>query len=119
MKRELLCRKCVDKFKPGVTPVKTDRGFFRRSTLGITKQPEPHLREITIHTENKSETKQLPLSNYDCDACGKPVGPGVESIAITTWNSEREDEPPMWEEEYLITDPTVIRVVAELQKGNA
>lgn len=114
MKREFVCRKCADtgpKLKLGVSPLKTDPGFFKRTTLGLTKQPEERNREISINGVKHA----LSLEHFNCDHCDKEIKPGTEAIAITTWNSERESEPLQWEEEYLVTDPRVINVAARLQ----
>lgn len=97
--------------KFGVTALRGDPGFFRRVTLGLTKQPEERNRNISINGVKHA----LSLEHFNCDHCDKEIKPGTEAIAVTTWNSEREVEPLAWEEEYLVTDPRVINVAATLQ----
>jgi hypothetical protein len=91
MKREILCVACAAKTVP-MHPQDVLNGFKRRITPLAVKKPDHH--GLTINGEFK------PLRSLVCDHCAQPITDGTRASAVTWWNTHREDEPGLWEEEY-------------------
>jgi hypothetical protein len=104
MSRALLCVKCGRRYPDGrwtVPPGPDGPAESTRTTTGRAKTPTTEQRTMTIYTDGHKERTILPLTNYDCDLCNAPIAPRDRAKAVTVWQPSRQDEPGLWETEYL------------------
>lgn len=104
MIRYIYCRTCGDGWK--LHPGDVQMGFEARTNYISSEIPKDH--GITV---NGAFT---PLEHVFCDKCSDAVT-GKVAVAITMWNTEREVEPLLWEQEYGgIVPPETVNAVDKL-----
>jgi hypothetical protein len=92
MKREILCPACGAK-AIGMDPEDVANGFKQRLThLRVGNLPVGH--GLTVNNEF------IPIDKFLCDQCNREIKLGEPAVARTMWNTNREDEPRMWEDDY-------------------
>lgn len=111
MSRRIDCRPCGAKWKPH--PQDCFEGWQHRAVHLSAKKPDDH--GVTVKTDDKSVTEQLP--SIVCDLCGEAIPDGSIVLAVTMWRGDF-DIIVAWEHEYgTVLSEDAAKLVGVLEKG--
>jgi len=104
--RQALCAGCGKQYETGTREIyaKNDIGEpaeWARVMRGLANTPTPRQRTMTVN----GAAFPLPIEHFDCDFCGTALMPGTPIVCVTVWQPERQQEPPIWETDYLEPQP--------------
>jgi hypothetical protein len=101
----IICKTCLSERQIGNRKLRDrspigEPAEFERVSMGVAKQPKPEQRFMTVNEERV----ELAPDIFNCDSCNTEIRQSEQCGAWTVWTDE-QNEPPMWEAEYMELQP--------------